>query len=335
VNTTEVQVSVVIPMLNEAENLRPLFDRLFPVMESLGVPFEIVVIDDGSTDETLARLRAEQAIRPALRVLSFARNFGQHAAVMAGFEAARGEWVITLDADLQNPPEEIPRIVAAFRQGHDLVNTYREGRQDTWFRKTASRMTNALVLRCSGIRLRDFGCMLRGYHRDVVVPMARRKEFRTFIPALAMLYARNPVEIPVTHSARTQGVSNYSLWKLFSLQLDLVTSFSIVPLRALFLLGWLIALMGVLFGVLLIVLRYVKGDVWALQGVFSLFAVLFFFIGAQFLAFGLLGEYIGRIYQEVRERPSFLLRRSEGSDAGGAGGRQGEGGSGADRPGTG
>ena len=315
-STSGVRLSVVIPMLNEARNLAPLFARLFPVLEALGEPFEVVAIDDGSTDDTLALLRAEQAQHPQVRVLSFARNFGQHAAVMAGFEASRGEWVITIDADLQNPPEEIPHLVAALREGHDLVNTYREGRQDTFFRRAASCITNALVRRFSGIRLRDFGCMLRGYHRDVVVPMTRRKEFRTFIPALAMLYARDPVEIPVAHAPREQGASNYSLLRLFSLQLDLVTSFSLAPLRMLFVLGWLIALLGMGFGTLLMVLRFVHGPQWAAEGVFTLFAILFFFVGAQFIAFGLLGEYIGRIYQEVRSRPTYLLRREEESRAG-------------------
>lgn len=308
---TKPRVSIVIPMLNEEKNIPALFERLFRVMRGMSESFEVVCIDDGSRDGTLAMLDAAAKTNPELRVLSFARNFGQHSAVMAGFDAARGDWIITLDADLQNPPEEIPKLVEAFRQGYDVVNTIREGRQDTWFRKTASKMTNAMVRKFSGITLSDFGCMLRGYHHDVVSPMRQRKEFRTFIPALAMLYARRPTEIMVKHAAREQGVSNYSLRKLFSLQLDLVTSFSIAPLRALFLMGWVIALLGLGFGVFLMVERIIQGPEWAAQGVFTLFAILFFFVGAQFLAFGLLGEYIGRIYQEVRERPTYLLRRRE------------------------
>ena len=313
---TDVRVSVVIPMLNEERNIPPLFERLFPVLHGLGETFEVVVIDDGSTDRTLELLQEARKKYPELRFLSFARNFGQHAAVLAGFEASRGEWVITLDADLQNPPEEIPKLVAAFRQGHDLVNTYREGRQDTLFRLAASGLTNYMVRRFSGITLSDFGCMLRGYHRDIVAPMIRRKEFRTFIPALAMLYACSPCEVPVRHSARERGASNYSLFKLLSLQLDLVTSFSITPLRTLFILGWIIGFAGVGFGVLLGVLRLVYDAHWAAEGVFTLFAILFFFIGAQFLAFGLLGEYIGRIYQEVRNRPTYLLRKLDDRETG-------------------
>jgi len=302
-NAQAVRLSIVVPMYNEAANLQGLFQRLFPVLHGCGETFEVVVIDDGSADKTLEMLQQEKLTRPELRLLPLARNFGQHAAVMAGLEAARGEWIVTMDADLQNPPEEIPKLLDAFRRGHDLVNTYREGRKDSFFRCAASRITNLLVRKFSGITLSDFGCMLRGYHRDIVGAMTRRKEFRTFIPALAMLYARNPCEIAVQHADRSRGRSKYSLLRLLSLQLDLVTSFSIAPLRALFFLGWMIAGLGIAFAAFLLVMRFVQGAEWAAQGVFTLFAILFFFVGAQFMAFGLLGEYIGRIYQEVRERP--------------------------------
>ena len=302
------RLSVVIPMFNEAPNLPPLLARLFPVLDGLDVAWEVVAVDDGSRDATLELLRAAQTRRPGLVVLSFARNFGQHAAVMAGFVAARGEWVVTLDADLQNPPEELPKVLAALRAGHDLVNTVRRDRQDPLFRRLASRANASLVRRLSGIQLSDFGCMLRGYHREVVRQMTRRREFRTFIPALASLYARTPIELEVEHAARGSGRSNYSLRRLLGLQLDLITSFSLAPLRALFILGGLFACAGIGFGAFLLVMRLLMGSEWAAQGVFTLFAILFVLVGAQFLAFGLLGEYIGRIYQEVRERPTWLLR---------------------------
>ncbi|MCB9896560.1 MAG: glycosyltransferase [Planctomycetes bacterium] len=302
------KLTVLIPMLNESGNIPALFGRLWKVLDELAVTSEVVVVDDGSTDDTLALLLAEQQRRPALRVVSFARNFGQHAAVLAGFERSRGEFIVTLDADLQNPPEEIPRLVEAFEAGHDLVNTHRRGRQDTAFRKTASRLVNWFVRKASGIQLDDFGCMLRGYHRDVARPMTEHGEFHTFIPALAMLYARNPVEIPVGHASRGSGRSKYSLFKLFSLQLDLVASFSLTPLRLLFSMGFVIAAAGILFGITLLVGRLFFGAEWAAGGVFTLFAILFIFVGAQFVAFGLLGEYIGRIFQEVRHRPIYLVR---------------------------
>jgi len=302
------RLSVVIPMLNEAGNLRALLDRLYPVLEGLSLAFEVVAVDDGSTDATLGLLLQEQKARRSLRVVSLARNYGQHAAVMAGFAEARGEWIVTLDADLQNPPEEIPRLVAALRDGYDLVNTWREGRRDSVFRKGASRLVNRVVRAWSGIELRDFGCMLRGYHRSVVEPMLRRRELQTFIPALAALYARRPVEIPVGHAARAQGASAYSLRRLLSLQLDLLTSFSVAPLRLLFVLGMAIAAAGLGFGAFLLGMRLLLGSEWAAEGVFTLFAILFVFIGAQFVAFGLLGEYVGRIFQQVRERPPYLVQ---------------------------
>jgi len=303
-----VFLSVVVPVFNEEANLQALFARTLPVLRALGQPFELVLVDDGSRDGTLEMLLDARAANPELVVVSFVRNFGQHAAVIAGFAAARGEFVVTLDADLQNPPEEIPRLVLEYQKGHDLVGTIRVGRQDTLFRKQASKLVNRMTRRMSGIKLQDFGCMLRGYSRDIVKLIAARGEMGTFIPALASLYARNPVEIEVKHESRHAGESKYSLIKLFRLHLDLVTGFSMAPLRILFTAGLVIATIGILFGLTLLVGRFVFGEQWAAQGVFTLFAILFVFIGAQFFAFGILGEYIGRIFMKVRDRPTYVQR---------------------------
>jgi len=302
------KLSIIIPMKNEAVNIDPLFQRLFPVLHDLSVPFEVICIDDGSTDGTLEELKRHLKSHPELAILSFARNFGQHAAVMAGFEQAKGEWIITLDADLQNPPEEIPNLVAAFKEGHDLIGTYREGRQDPFFRRFASDLVNRMTRKISGVSIKDFGCMLRGYTRDIAKQLAHQKDYRIFIPALATLFAKNPVEIPVSHAPRTAGVSKYSFLKLLSLQLDLMTSLSLAPLRFLFFTGSIIAILGISFGFLLILLRLILGPDWAAQGIFTLFAVLFILIGGQFIAFGLLGEYIGRIFKEIRGHPSYVIR---------------------------
>jgi undecaprenyl-phosphate 4-deoxy-4-formamido-L-arabinose transferase len=304
-------LSVVIPVYNEAENIERLCARILPVLRALGRSFELIFVDDGSRDETLELLLDARSRNPEIVVRSFARNFGQHAAVTAGFAAARGEFVVTLDADLQNPPEEIPRLVAEFDRGHDLVGTIRARRQDSWFRKRASKMVNRMTRRMSGIDLHDFGCMLRGYSREIAQSIAARREVRTFIPALGYLYARNPVEIDVAHEARHEGKSKSSLWRLFRLHLDLMTCFSLAPLRLLFSVGSIVAAAGILFGVLLLVLRLVQGPEWAAFGVFTLFAVLFMFVGAQFIAFGLLGEYVGRIFQAVRERPARPARLAD------------------------
>jgi undecaprenyl-phosphate 4-deoxy-4-formamido-L-arabinose transferase len=308
---SEVQapfLSVVIPVFNEAENVDHLCARLLPVLRGIGRSFELIFVDDGSRDRTLELLLAQRRANPEIVVRSFSRNFGQHAAVTAGFATARGEFIVTLDADLQNPPEEIPRLVAEFDKGHDLVGTIRRGRQDTWFRKRASKAVNRMTRRMSGIDLHDFGCMLRGYSHEIAQSIAARRELRTFIPALGYIYARNPVEIDVAHEGRHGGQSKYSLLRLFRLQLDLMTGFSLAPLRLLISLGFVVAAFAIGFGLLLIALRLIMGPDWAAYGVFTLFAVLFLFVGAQFIALGLLGEYIGRIFQAVRERPAYVLR---------------------------
>jgi undecaprenyl-phosphate 4-deoxy-4-formamido-L-arabinose transferase len=313
-------LSVVIPLYNEEENVETLVGRLFPVLHDLGDTFEAVLVDDGSADRTLELLLAARKSHPELVVLSFVRNYGQHAAVTAGFESARGDFVITLDADLQNPPEEIPKIVAEFKKGHDLVGTIRRARRDSWFRRRASAAVNAVTRKISGIHLHDFGCMLRGYSRDIAKAIASRREHKTFIPALGFLFARDPVEIPVEHDERLGGVSKYSFRQLLRLNLDLMAGFSMAPLRFLIGTGFLVAGAGIAFGVLLLVFRFAFGAEWAAQGVFTLFAILFFFVGAQFVAFGLLGEYIGRIFEVVRMRPPYVLRDLDGEGNGAVGG---------------
>ncbi len=302
------KLAVVIPMFNEERNVAGLFARLLPVCTALGRPFEIICVDDGSKDHTAELVRGLQNKHPEIVLVRFARNFGQHAAITAGFAQVSADWVITLDADLQNPPEEIPNLVCEFARGHDLINTVRVGRQDTFFRKRASRFTNALVRRISGIRLNDFGCMLRGYSSEVAKGIVRSREYRTFIPALATLFARNPVEINVAHAARAEGESKYSLLKLFSLQLDLITSFSVHPLRALFLVGTGLAALGLLLGALILILRIIYGSHWAGDGTLTVLGILMIFTGLQFFAFGLLGEYIGRIFQQVREREHYVVQ---------------------------
>jgi len=308
------RLSVVIPCYNEEENVDRLLEALLPVLDGMEASFEVLLVNDGSRDRTLPMLLAAREKRPEIVVLSFVRNYGQHAAVTAGFEAARGDFVVTLDADLQNPPSEIPKLFAEFERGHDLVGTIRQNRQDTWFRRKASRLVNRITRRMSGIRLSDFGCMLRGYSREIAKAIVRRRERNTFIPALGQLFARNPVEIPVEHDERQGGVSKYSFLRLVRLNFDLMTGFSLAPLRLLIGAGVVVAAAGILFGLLLIVLRIWFGADWAAEGVFTLFAILFVFVGAQFIAFGLLGEYIGRIYEAVRERPPYVLQDLDGRE---------------------
>ena len=299
-------VSVVIPVYNEEANLPLLFTRLYATLDRLGCDWECVFIDDGSKDRSVALLRAQYQQRPQhTRVIVFRRNFGQHAAIMAGFEAARGDVIITLDADLQNPPEEIPNLLAAADAGHDYVGTIRQGRQDHWARTFLSRRINALRESMTPIRITDQGCMLRAYSRAVIDAVNASQEVNTFIPALAYLFARNPVEIQVRHEARHAGESKYSFYKLIRLNFDLMTGFTVVPLQLFSMLGMGISGISLVLFAYLIWDRIVHGP--DVQGVFTLFAIVFFLLGLGLFGIGLIGEYVGRTYEQVRGRPRYLV----------------------------
>jgi len=306
-------VSVVIPVYNEQESLPLLFGRLMPVMENLGRSYEVVFINDGSRDHSLALLLdCKDRFPGRVVVIDFNGNFGQHMAIMAGFAEARGEMILTMDADLQNPPEEIPRIVAAMEEGHDVVGTVRSGRQDPFFRKFASRIVNRVSNRITGLKLNDYGCMMRGYSRRIITFINQCKETTTFIPALAQKFAMNPVEIPIAHSEREQGESKYGLYRLIRLNFDLMTGFSLIPLQAVTMLGMIVSVLSFFFSVFLLLRRLVVGP--EVEGVFTLMALNFLFMGITLFSVGLVGEYIGRIYQEVRERPRFVIREVWGRD---------------------
>lgn len=300
-------ISIVIPVYNEEAGLAGLFARLYPALDALGEPYEIVFVNDGSRDRSAAILREQFAARPDVtRVVLFNGNFGQHMAIMAGFEKTRGDIVITLDADLQNPPEEIGKLVAKMREGYDYVGTIRKQRQDSWFRRNASKAMNALRERITHIKMTDQGCMLRAYSRSIVEAINSCNEINTFIPALAYTFAQRPVEIEVAHEERAAGESKYSLYSLIRLNFDLMTGFSLVPLQWFSFAGIAIAGLSFVFTILLAVRRIMIGP--ESEGLFTLFGIAFFLIGVTLFGIGLLGEYIGRIYQQVRARPRYLVQ---------------------------
>jgi len=300
------QLSVVIPVYNEGAGLELMFERLFPALESLGRPYEVVFVDDGSSDNSVALLRAEVARRPGrARAVILAHNAGQHLAILAGFERVRGSAVITLDADLQNPPEEIGRILAAMDAGADYVGTIRAQRRDSWWRGAASRFINRVRERTTRIRMTDQGCMLRGYDRRIIDAINRCHEVTPFVPALAFTFARRPIEIEVKHEERATGTSKYSFLRLIQLNFDLMTGYSRVPLRVFSWSGMLIASASLLFVVYLAVRRLVVGPEAA--GLFTLFGIAFFLLGCVLLGLGIIGEYIGRIFEQVRGRPRYVV----------------------------
>ncbi|GLS82305.1 undecaprenyl-phosphate 4-deoxy-4-formamido-L-arabinose transferase [Paraferrimonas haliotis] len=303
-------VSVVIPVYNEQACLAELLERTESACQQLDCRYEIIMVDDGSRDQS-AQMLVDAANKPGspFVALLLNRNYGQHSAIMAGFEEAKGDLIITLDADLQNPPEEIPRLVAAADEGYDVVGTKRMNRQDTLFRRYSSRLINKSVQRATGVDMSDYGCMLRAYRRHIIDAMLQCHERSTFIPVLANSFARKTTEIQVGHHEREHGDSKYNFMRLINLMFDLVTCMTTAPLRLLSLAGGAIAAMGFVFGMLLLLLRLILGAEWAGDGVFTLFAFLFMFIGAQFVGMGLLGEYIGRIYNDVRARPRYFIQQ--------------------------
>lgn len=307
VSLMKPEITVVIPIYNEQAGLQALFDRLYPALDKLGTTYEIVFVNDGSRDNSVSILAEQFRARPDVtRVVLFNGNYGQHMAILAGFEASRGDIMITLDADLQNPPEEIGNLVAKIREGYDYVGSIRRKRQDSAWRTYASKAMNHLRERITNIKITDQGNMLRAYGRNVIDLVNQCGEVNTFVPALAYRFARKPTEIIVEHEERAAGESKYSLYSLIRLNFDLVTGFSLVPLQFFSMFGILLSLASGLLVFVLLIRRLFLGA--EAEGLFTLFAIAFFFMGTILFGIGLLGEYVGRIFQQVRARPRYVVQ---------------------------
>jgi len=304
---SDPQLSVIIPVYNEQETLPALFARLYPALDALDVSYEVLFINDGSRDRSAALLKDQFLARPDVtRVILFTANHGQHLAIMAGFEYCRGERVVTLDADLQNPPEEIGTLLAAMDQGYDYVGSIRATREDSLWRHVASKLMNRLRERITHIKMTDQGCMLRAYSQSIVKAIVATREVSTYIPALAYTFAAHPTEVTVAHAERAAGESKYPLYKLIRLNFDLVTGFSLAPLQMFSLVGIALSLASAAFVVYLAIRRLVVGP--EAEGLFTLFGINFLLMGILLFGIGLLGEYVGRIYQQVRQRPRFTIQ---------------------------
>ena len=302
-----MNLSVVIPVYNEEAGLATLFARLYPALDALRIAYEVIFVNDGSRDRSAALLREQFARRPDVtRVILLNGNFGQHMAIMAGFERCRGEHVVTLDADLQNPPEEIGKLLAKMDEGYDYVGGVRRSRRDPALRRMLSRAMNHLRERITRIRMTDQGCMLRAYSRDIVQAINECRELNTFIPALAYTFARNPAEIEVAHEERAAGTSKYSYYRLVRLNFDLVTGFSVVPLQLFSLFGIAVSIVSVLVYLVVMIKRLLAGQPY-LEILWDRDILQFFLTGIVLFGVGLVGEYVGRIYQQVRHRPRYLV----------------------------
>ena len=306
-------LSVVIPVYNEAANIDTLFARLLPVLDGLRRPYEVILTNDGSKDSSQALLESWHAKRSdVIRVIQFARNYGQHPAIMAGFELAQGDVVVTMDADLQNPPEEIPKLLALIDAGHDVVGGYRGNRLDSAYRKFISKMSNIVRAHITKIEMRDQGCMLRAYRHDIIRLIVDSHESTPFITALAQYFANNPAEVEVAHEERHGGVSNYNLYKLIRYNFDLVTGFSLVPLQLFTIIGIALSGLSTLLVIYMFLRRIFLGP--EAEGLFTLFAILFLLVSVAITGLGLIGEYVGRIYMEVRQRPRYVVRSVLGGE---------------------
>ena len=305
--TASVYLSVVIPVYNEELNLPKLFEQLYPVLDQLGRPYEILFTNDGSADRSIQLLREQYTLRPDVtRVIDFNANYGQHMAILAAFERVRGSVVVTLDADLQNPPDQIPLLIEKMDAGFDYVGSYRLKRHDSLFRKYASKTVNFVRSRITSIEMSDQGCMLRAYSRAIIDAIVGSGAINTFIPALAYSFSGNPTEVGVRHEERHAGVSNYSLYKLIRLNFDLITGFSLMPLQLFTMFAMASSLGSFVLVLVLATRRLIIGPEEG--GIFTLFGILFFLLSVTMVGIGLIGEYVGRTYLVVRTRQRYHVR---------------------------
>ncbi|MDR1560966.1 MAG: glycosyltransferase [Holosporaceae bacterium] len=300
-----IKVSIVIPIFNEEENVDVLCQRLLKTMDRIKKRYEVIFVDDGSSDNT-SRMLCDwfKKRSDTLRIITFNGNYGQYVAILAGFEHVRGEIIVTLDADLQNLPEEIPNLLDKIDEGYDLVAGYRAKRHDNLFRTYASKTVNILRAKLTGIETRDHGCMLRAYKKFIIDEVVKTRETSTFITALAQKFAGNPIDIPVTHEERKAGRSKYNFYKLVRITFDLMTGFSLTPLHVFTMLGMMIsAASGIYF-----LIEVCKKLILNHHGYGLRFAFVFLLLSFIILGIGLLGEYLGRAYFAVCEHPRFVIR---------------------------
>lgn len=306
---SSVDISIVIPVFNEEENLEPLFKRVTSTMDKYVAQkqktYEFIIVDDGSSDQTpsiLCDLFAKRS--DIMRIITFNGNYGQYVAILAGFENVRGDVIVTLDADLQNMPEEIPMLLDKIDEGHDLVGGYRKERHDNIFRTYASKLINCIRRKITGIEMRDHGCMLRAYKRLIIDQVVKTRETSTFITALAQKFAGNPIDIGVTHEERQAGGSKYNLYKLIRITFDLMTGFSLVPLQIFTMFGMAISSASFIYFLVELFKKVVGGH----HGYGLHFAFVFLLLSLIIVGIGLLGEYLGRAYFAVCDHPKFVIR---------------------------
>jgi len=302
---SEIHVSVVIPVFNEQDGLGELCGELKEVLEGMGRHYEIIFVDDGSSDGSLGLLKELERNDSHIRVIAFIRNFGQHAAVMAGFKFSKGEIIVTLDADLQNPPQEIPKLVGKIEEGYDVASGWRQARKDAFYRKIFSSLVNKTISRLTGVKLHDYGCMLRAYRRTVIENLLQYGERSVYIPAFTSWLSNNGIEVPVGHNPRKFGKSRYSILKFLRQIFDLITAYTLLPIQLMSIIGAVFSVIGVLMAVYLIFFRLFFGTPSSLA---TFISALLFFSGVIIFFMGIISEYLVRVCMETRKNPFYILR---------------------------
>ena len=319
-----MDISVVVPLYNEEDNVQLLYEEIKGVLDTMAEQAEIVFVDDGSRDTTLAKLEVIQAGDDHVRVVSLRRNFGQTAAMTAGFDHARGGVIITMDGDLQNDPHDIPQLVGKLNEGYDVVTGWRYDRQDPFLsRKLPSQLANRLISRVTGVGLHDYGCTLKAFRREVIDNINLYGEMHRFIPAIASGMGISFTEVKVNHRARRFGTSKYGISRTIRVVLDLITvkfmlSYATRPLHVFGTVGVVSSLLGVLIALVLTVQRQLYGVALANRPLLLL-AVLLIFMGIQFITIGLLAELVVRTYHESQKKPIYYVRTVHGESADGEG----------------
>jgi glycosyltransferase involved in cell wall biosynthesis len=309
-----VELSVVVPVRNEAPGLVELHRELTDTLDRWGRSYEILAIDDGSTDDSFAVLARLQALDARLRVIRFRRNFGQTAAFAAGFEHARGRIIVTTDGDLQNDPRDIPAMIAKLESGYDIVCGWRKNRRDAFVSRTVpSMIANRLISWATGVRLHDYGCSLKAFRAEVVKPLRLYGEMHRFIPAIASEQGVAITEVAVNHRTRRHGSSNYGISRTVRVVLDLLTvkfllSYSTRPLQIFGLIGMAMALLGVLVGAWLTFVKFFGPGQAIADRPLLLLGILLIFTGVQLVTLGLLAEMQARTYHESQKKPTYVIR---------------------------
>jgi glycosyltransferase involved in cell wall biosynthesis len=307
-----MELSVVVPLLDEEDNLRPLYEQIQGALEGR-YAYEIIFVDDGSTDNSFSILQDFHGSDPKVRVIRFRRNFGQTAALSAGFAHAQGRVIVAMDADLQNDAADIPMLLTKLDEGYDVVSGWRKKRHDSAVtRLLPSRMANWLISTITGVKLHDYGCTLKAYRREVLAETKLYGEMHRFIPALASWSGARIAECVVNHRPRTAGQAKYGLGRTWKVVLDLITvkflgSFSTKPIYIFGGLGGMSALFAVLFG-LLVISQKITSDTDMSGNPLLLLAAVLMITAVQFILMGLLAELLVRTYHESQNRPTYVIR---------------------------